>query len=116
MTHHPHVHMIVPGGGLSSDGSRWIAAKPRLLELAKQLGDVGPSLQRQLHLRLGQHQALLGALGFQRLEPLVPEGRLFDGNGNDGVLNELPSDASSRHNERAAVLGAVKARPGNDEA
>ena len=30
MTHHPHVHMIVPGGGLAFDGSRWIAAKPRL--------------------------------------------------------------------------------------
>ena len=28
MTHHPHVHMIVPGGGLSIDGSRWVAAKP----------------------------------------------------------------------------------------
>jgi Putative transposase/Transposase zinc-binding domain len=28
MTHHPHVHMIVPGGGLSLDGERWIAAKP----------------------------------------------------------------------------------------
>jgi putative transposase/transposase-like zinc-binding protein len=28
MTHHPHVHMIVPGGGLSTDGSRWVAAKP----------------------------------------------------------------------------------------
>jgi hypothetical protein len=28
MTHHPHVHMIVPGGGLSSDGGRWIASKP----------------------------------------------------------------------------------------
>ena len=28
LTHHPHVHMIVPGGGLSSDGSRWIACKP----------------------------------------------------------------------------------------
>ncbi len=28
MTHHPHVHMIVPGGGLSSDGGRWIATKP----------------------------------------------------------------------------------------
>jgi len=27
MTHHPHVHMIVPGGGLSPDGERWIAAK-----------------------------------------------------------------------------------------
>jgi hypothetical protein len=28
MTHHPHVHMIVPGGGLSPDGQRWIASKP----------------------------------------------------------------------------------------
>jgi hypothetical protein len=28
MTHHPHVHMIVPGGGLSPDGKRWIATKP----------------------------------------------------------------------------------------
>ena len=28
MTHHPHVHMIVPGGGISPDGKRWIAAKP----------------------------------------------------------------------------------------
>jgi Putative transposase/Transposase zinc-binding domain len=29
--HHPHVHMIVPGGGISPDGTRWIAAKPRFL-------------------------------------------------------------------------------------
>jgi Putative transposase/Transposase zinc-binding domain len=28
MTHHPHVHGIVPGGGLSADGSAWVAAKP----------------------------------------------------------------------------------------
>jgi len=28
MTHHPHVHMIVPGGGLSTDNQHWIAAKP----------------------------------------------------------------------------------------
>lgn len=28
LTHHPHVHMIVPGGGLSKDGKRWIACKP----------------------------------------------------------------------------------------
>jgi hypothetical protein len=27
LTHHPHVHMIVPGGGLSPDGTRWIACK-----------------------------------------------------------------------------------------
>ena len=28
LTHHPHIHMIVPGGGLSPDGSRWIACRP----------------------------------------------------------------------------------------
>jgi hypothetical protein len=28
MTHHPHVHMIVPGGGLSPDGTRWIPCRP----------------------------------------------------------------------------------------
>jgi hypothetical protein len=28
MTHHPHVHMIVPGGGISLDGSRWVTRKP----------------------------------------------------------------------------------------
>lgn len=27
MTHHPHVHMIVPGGGLSMDGEKWIACR-----------------------------------------------------------------------------------------
>ena len=31
MTHHPHVHMIVPGGGLSADGKRWIATRPNFL-------------------------------------------------------------------------------------
>jgi Putative transposase len=30
MTHHPHVHMIVPGGGLSPDGTRWIACRPNV--------------------------------------------------------------------------------------
>ncbi len=27
LTHHPHVHCIVPGGGLSADGRRWIACR-----------------------------------------------------------------------------------------
>ena len=31
MTHHPHVHMIVPGGGLSAMARAWIAAKPDFL-------------------------------------------------------------------------------------
>ena len=29
MMHHPHVHMIVPGGGISLDGSRWVSCRPR---------------------------------------------------------------------------------------
>jgi hypothetical protein len=28
LTHHPHVHGIVPGGGLSKDGTRWVACRP----------------------------------------------------------------------------------------
>jgi hypothetical protein len=28
MTHHPHVHMIVPGGGISLDGKSWISCRP----------------------------------------------------------------------------------------
>ncbi len=28
LTHHPHVHCIVPGGGLSPDSERWIACRP----------------------------------------------------------------------------------------
>ncbi|CAB3808791.1 IS91 family transposase ISAzo26 [Paraburkholderia ultramafica] len=28
LTHHPHVHGIVPGGGLSPDSERWIACRP----------------------------------------------------------------------------------------
>jgi hypothetical protein len=31
LTHHPHVHGIVPGGGLSLDGERWVACKPGFL-------------------------------------------------------------------------------------
>jgi hypothetical protein len=31
MTHHPHVHMIVPGGGISLDGTRWVHCKPGFL-------------------------------------------------------------------------------------
>jgi Putative transposase/Transposase zinc-binding domain len=31
LTHHPHVHMIVPGGGISLDGTKWIACRPGFL-------------------------------------------------------------------------------------
>jgi hypothetical protein len=28
MTHHPHAHMIVPGGGIALDGKRWVSCRP----------------------------------------------------------------------------------------
>ena len=28
LVHHPHLHCVVPGGGLSPDGTRWIACRP----------------------------------------------------------------------------------------
>jgi Putative transposase/Transposase zinc-binding domain len=31
LTHHPHVHMIVPGGGISLDGTHWVRCKPGFL-------------------------------------------------------------------------------------
>jgi len=38
MTHHPHVHMIVPGGGISLDGRRWISSRPAFLLPVRVLG------------------------------------------------------------------------------
>ena len=29
LMHHPHLHFLVPGGGISPDGNRWIACRPR---------------------------------------------------------------------------------------
>ena len=60
MTHHPHVHMIVPGGGFSLDGSRWISSRRAFLLPVRVLG----KLFRRLFLtRLDDlHQA--GKLAF----------------------------------------------------
>jgi Putative transposase len=38
MTHHPHIHMIVPGGGISLDGRRWISSRPAFLLPVRVLG------------------------------------------------------------------------------
>jgi hypothetical protein len=60
LTHHPHVHMIVPGGGLSPDGTRWIACKPGFFLHVRVLS----RLFRRLFIEglLALHRA--GKLGF----------------------------------------------------
>ena len=80
LTHHPHVHGIVPGGGLAPDGTRWIACRPgfflpvrvlsrlfrrRFLEELPRLHDGGK-------LRFfGEHAALANAAAFKAwLAPL----------------------------------------------
>jgi Putative transposase/Transposase zinc-binding domain len=60
MTHHPHVHMIVPGGGIAPDGTRWISSRPAFLLPVRVLG----SLFRRLFLTrlMALHQS--GKLAF----------------------------------------------------
>ena len=48
LTHHPHIHMVVPGGGLSQDQSRWIACRPRYFLPVKVLS----ALFRRLFLQM----------------------------------------------------------------
>jgi Putative transposase/Transposase zinc-binding domain len=40
LEHHPHVHCVVPGGGRSADGSRWVACRPNFLLPVNVLGQV----------------------------------------------------------------------------
>ena len=60
MTHHPHIHMIVPGGGLSPDGSRWISSRPAFLLPVRVLG----KLFRRLFLTRLMALYDAGQLGF----------------------------------------------------
>ena len=54
MTHHPHIHMIVPGGGISLDGTHWVRCKPGFLLPVRVLS----RLFRRLFLaRLAEAQA-----------------------------------------------------------
>ena len=60
LTHHPHVHMIVPGGGISPGGQRWISCRPGFFLSVRVLS----RLFRRLFLEklIATHQA--GRLSF----------------------------------------------------
>jgi hypothetical protein len=64
MTHHPHVHMIVPGGGIARDGSRWISSRPAFLLPVKVLGKLFRRLflTRLIALHAAGRLAFFGAL------------------------------------------------------
>jgi hypothetical protein len=73
MTHHPHVHMIVPGGGISLDGERWVASRPGFFLPVRVLS----RLFRRLFLEklLATHQA--GRLKFFGDHAALADARAF---------------------------------------
>ncbi len=73
MTHHPHVHMIVPGGGISLDDTRWVSCRPRFFLPVRVLS----RLFRRLFLGklLAAHQA--GRLAFFGGHAALAEPRAF---------------------------------------
>jgi hypothetical protein len=44
LTHHPHVHMIVPGGGISPDGNKWVSCRPSFFLPVRVLSRFPPPL------------------------------------------------------------------------
>jgi hypothetical protein len=64
---HPHLHCVVPGGGLSADGQRWISCRPDFFLPVRVLS----RLFRRLFLEALQHAFDSGKLAFfNALEPL----------------------------------------------
>jgi hypothetical protein len=64
LTHHPHVHMVVPGGGIALDGQRWVASRPAFLLPVRVLGSLfrGVFLSRLLALYNTGKLAFFGSL------------------------------------------------------
>jgi Putative transposase/Transposase zinc-binding domain len=60
MTHHPHLHMIVPGGGISLDGTRWVPCRSGFLLPVRVLS----CLFRRLFLAGLAHAHAAGRLAF----------------------------------------------------
>jgi hypothetical protein len=60
LTHHPHLHCVVPGGGISLDGSRWVGCRPRFLLPVRVLS----SRFRRLYLRYLEQAYRAGKLRF----------------------------------------------------
>jgi hypothetical protein len=76
LTHHPHIHMIVPGGGISLDGTRWVSSRPGFLLPVRVLSKLFRRLflTRLLELHaagrldfFGDHTGLREKCLFQRL-------------------------------------------------
>ncbi len=115
MTHHPHVHMIVPGGGISLDGKRWVSCRPGFFLPVRVLSRLFRRLFLEKliaahnagHLKFfGDHAALADAQAFaaylaplRRAEWVVYAKRPFGG--PQAVLAYL-----SRYTHRVAIANS----------
>ena len=115
MTHHPHVHMIVPGGGISLDGERWVACRSGFFLPVRVLSRLFRRLllekliaaHKAGHLKFfGNHAALVDAQAFatylaplRRAEWVVYAKRPFGG--PQAVLAYL-----SRYTHRVAIANS----------
>jgi hypothetical protein len=110
LTHHPHVHMIVPGGGISLDGSRWVSCRPGFFLPVRVLSRLFRRLflarltaaHKQLQF-FGNHAPLANAQAFatylaplRKIEWVVYSKRPFGG--PEAVLAYL-----SRYTHRVAI-------------
>ncbi len=112
LTHHPHVHGIVPGGGLASDGKTWVACRPgfflpvrvlsrlfrrRFLEELQRMHEGGKLQFFGEHARLGDARAFKAWLApLRKVEWVVYAKRPFAG--PQAVLAYL-----SRYTHRVAI-------------
>jgi hypothetical protein len=110
LTHHPHMHMIVPGGGIAPDGKRWVSCRPGFFLPVRVLSrlfrrlflDKLAAAHQQLQF-FGNHAPLANARAFaaylaplRKIEWVVYSKRPFGG--PDAVLAYL-----SRYTHRVAI-------------
>jgi len=115
LTHHPHVHMIVPGGGISLDRQRWVSCRPGfflpvrvlsrlfrrlVLETLTAAYDAGRLKFFGDHARLAQREAFTAHLApLRKAEWVVYAKRPFGG--PEAVLAYL-----SRYTHRVAIANS----------
>jgi hypothetical protein len=75
MTHHPHVHGVVTGGGLAMDGEQWVACKPGFFLPVRVLS----RLYRRLFLEKLTQAYLLNKLQFFAEQQAIKEEKHFMG-------------------------------------
>jgi hypothetical protein len=73
LLHHPHLHCLVPGGGISPDGSRWVACKPGFFLPVRVLS----RLFRRLFLQYLQKAFAAGQLRFFSAQRCLHEPAVF---------------------------------------